>query len=60
LKFQYKESTLAKYLEMKVYSSTTGGLKGMYAYDTNEVVGKYNHFGVKNGQIKFHTSMYAD
>ena len=45
---------------MKISSSTTGGLKGMYAYDMNDVVGSYNHFMIKNTQVKFHTSLYAD
>jgi hypothetical protein len=45
---------------MKVYSSMTGGLKGMFAYDTNEVAGSYNHFIITNTRIKFHSSLYAD
>lgn len=59
-KYQYRTSALASYLEMRVYATDTAGLLAMFCYNTNEAVGKFNQFAVKNVQLKFHASLYAD
>ena len=45
---------------MRVYATNTDGLLKMFCFNTNEVAGGYNHFAIKNAQIRFHTSFYAD
>lgn len=45
---------------MRIYSSNSQGLKKMYCFDSDETVGKLNYFAIKNVQVKFHTSLYAD
>jgi hypothetical protein len=36
---------------MKIYASTTDGLLNMFCYNTDEAVGKYNNFAIKNVKI---------
>ena len=58
--YQYKSSDLASFLQLNVYASTTDGLLGLFAYNNNQASGSYNMFSIKNTQLTFHTSLYAD